>query len=111
VLEVIGKRSATGEFLVVAGMGPSADWYRNIQANTSAEIVVGRRRFTAEHRVLDEREAAAVVADYERRNRLVLPIIRRVLSCLLGWHYDGTATARQRLVHQLPIVGFRPRTE
>jgi hypothetical protein len=48
-----------------------------------------------------------VVAGYERRNRLITLIIRIVLSRLLGWGYDGSEKARQRLVKQLPLVAFR----
>jgi hypothetical protein len=66
------------------------------------------RRFRPEHRILDQTEAAAVLADYERRNRLIAPIVRMVLSRLLGWRYDGGPTARRRLVRQLPVVAFRP---
>jgi hypothetical protein len=33
VLEVIGTTSETGEIDVIAGMGPSSDWFRNIAAN------------------------------------------------------------------------------
>ena len=109
VLEVIGTKPAAGEVMVIAGMGPSSDWYRNIEANPAVEIVVGRSRFAPIHRRLDEAEAAAVLEEYERRNHWVLPIIRPVLTKLLGWRYDGGDTARVRLVRQLPIVAFRPR--
>jgi deazaflavin-dependent oxidoreductase (nitroreductase family) len=61
VLEVIGTDKASGEVMVIAGMGPSADWYRNIQASPAVEVVVGRRRFTPAHRTLDETEAAALM--------------------------------------------------
>lgn len=51
-----------------------------------------------------------------RRYRTVLeaigsdqPVIRPVLSRLLGWRYDGTNHARQRMVHQLPVVSTEPR--
>jgi len=111
VLEVIGQTPATGEIRVVAGMGPESDWYRNVQANPAVEIVVGRRRFAPAHRVLDESEAADVVADYERRNRWILPIVHRVLSRLLGWRYDGSEAARHRMVRQLPVMAFRPRSQ
>ncbi|MFZ0227497.1 MAG: nitroreductase family deazaflavin-dependent oxidoreductase [Mycobacterium sp.] len=111
VLEVIGTKPATGETFVIAGWGPSSDWYRNIAANPAVEVVVGRQRFAPEHRVLDEPEAAAVVADYERRNRRVRPVVRRALSTLVGWRYDGSAAARERLVRQLPVVALRPRDE
>jgi len=58
--------------------------------------------------VLEESEAVSIVADYERRNRWVTPIVRRILSRLLGWRYDGSDAARRRMVRQLPVVAFDP---
>jgi deazaflavin-dependent oxidoreductase (nitroreductase family) len=107
MLEVIGT-GPDGEVIVIAGLGPTADWYRNIQAHEALEVAINRRRFRPSHRVLDAAEAAAVLADYERRNRWIAPIVHRVLSWLIGWHYDGTDEARRRLVVQLPVVAFRP---
>jgi hypothetical protein len=72
------------------------------------EVAIGRRRFRPAHRVLDPEEAATVLADYERRNRWITPIVRRVLSWLVGWTYDGTDDARRRLVEQLPVVALWP---
>lgn len=109
VLEVIGTDPAAGEVMVIAGMGRSSDLYRNIQANPAVEVVVGRRRFAPAYRALDETEAAMVMAEYERRNRWVLPIVHPVLSKLLGWRYDGSESARARLVRVLPVVAFRAR--
>jgi deazaflavin-dependent oxidoreductase (nitroreductase family) len=111
VLEVIGHNPTAAEYIVIAGLGPSSDWYRDIQANPAIEVVVGRHRFAPQHRVIDETEAAAVVVDYERRNRWIIPVIRRLLTTLVGWRYDGSEIARQRLVRQLPVVAFRPRSE
>jgi len=93
---------------VIAGLGRSADWYRNVQARPATEVAIGRHRFRPLHRALDENEAAVVVADYERRNRWLTPLIRQVLSWLVGWHYDGSNEARQQLVYELPLVAFRP---
>jgi deazaflavin-dependent oxidoreductase (nitroreductase family) len=109
VLEVVGTNPADGEYMVVAGWGPSSDWYRNIQANPATEVIVGRRHFRPQHRVLDDSEAITVIADYERRNRWVRPIVHRGLGALVGWRYDGSQDARERLVRQLPVVAFRPR--
>jgi hypothetical protein len=89
-------------------MGPTADWYRNIQKQPALELATMRRRFRPVHRVLEEREAVLALAEYERRNRWALFLIRPVLSWLAGWHYDGSAEARWRLARQLPIVAFRP---
>src|SRR3954451_12701255 len=108
VLEVVGY-TATGDVVVVAGFGPDAHWYRNVQANPTVEIDLGRRHFRATMQRLDERQAVHIVADFERRNRLAGPVIRRVLSWLLRDTYDGSDAARQRLVQQLPVVAFTPR--
>ncbi|MFK0244116.1 nitroreductase family deazaflavin-dependent oxidoreductase [Amycolatopsis azurea] len=109
VLEVVGIDRDLGEVMVIAGLGRASDWFRNIQAQPAREVIVGRRRFTPAHRLLTESEAIAVMAGYERRNRVLLPVLRPVLRKLLGWTYDGTDVARRRLVRQLPIVAFRPR--
>lgn len=111
MLEVVGGSAKTGEFIVISGLGSQADWYRNLQANPAVEVAIAARRFKPAHRVLDEAEAVSVIADYERRNRLVTPILRRVLTWLVGWPYDGSEESRSRLVRELPLVGFRPTTE
>ena len=107
VLEVVGPGPWPGEVVVMAGLGWSADWLRNIQALPPVQVEIGREGFRPLARLLEEHEAVAVLADYERRNRLVAPVVRRVLSWLVGWRYDGSATARERLVKELPLVAFR----
>jgi deazaflavin-dependent oxidoreductase (nitroreductase family) len=108
VLEVVRHDPRHSEFVVVSGFGSRADWLRNIEAGNQIEVTVGRRTFVAGHRRLDREEAFAAMADYERRNQAVGPLVRRVLSWLLGWHYDGSVAARRRLVEQLPLVALRP---
>lgn len=106
VLEVIGTHE--DEVMVIAGLGPSSDWFRNVEAGCPTSIEIGTRSFTAEHRVLGEPEAVGVIAAYERRNRLIRPIVRRVLSVLLGRRYDGSDSARTEVARRLPVVAFRP---
>jgi deazaflavin-dependent oxidoreductase (nitroreductase family) len=108
MLEVIGTRPTAGEFLVLAALGRSANWYRNLQAHGAVEVAVGRQRFRPEHRTLSQGEAIAALRDYERRNRLAAPVVRRVLSWLVGWRYDGSDEARRHLARELPVVAFRP---
>lgn len=108
MLEVIGTGQAPGEVIVIAGLGPGSDWYRNIVAQPAAEVAIGRSRFAPTHRIVGEPEAVAVLADYERRNRWVAPVVHPMLSWLAGWSYDGSNDARQRLVRELPVVAFRP---
>ncbi|MEP6562275.1 MAG: nitroreductase family deazaflavin-dependent oxidoreductase [Nakamurella sp.] len=108
VVEVVGRNRGSAEYVVISGFGARADWLRNIEAGSPILITVGGSLFVAAHRVLDPTEAEQVFADYERRNRLVAPLIGRVLSALLGWRFDGSPHARRRLAEQLPMVAFRP---
>lgn len=108
VLEVLDHRPDSGAVSVLAGFGRRADWLRNIEAAPAVRLQVGRRAYVPEHRVLPEAEAAQVLAAYERRNRLITPVLRAVLSRLSGVHYDGTPAARAELVRRLPVVTFQP---
>ncbi len=106
VLEVVGRLPVSDEFVVLAGFGRTADWLRNAEAGGAREVVVGRRRFRPTVRMLAEDAAAGVLAEYERRNRLIRVVLHRVLSRLAGWPYLGTDDQRRRLVSQLPLVAF-----
>jgi deazaflavin-dependent oxidoreductase (nitroreductase family) len=108
VLEVVRFDPASGEAIVMSGFGRQAQWFRNITAGGAAAVQIGARRFPTHARLLQPDEAAAVLADYERRNRLAAPILRRVLSRLAGFDYDHTDEARLRVVRMLPLVGFSP---
>jgi deazaflavin-dependent oxidoreductase (nitroreductase family) len=110
VLEVLRYDRATGEHVVVSGFGPRADWLRNLEAGGPAAVRVGRSTFAVRHQVLDPDTAVAVLAEYERRNRFARPVLRRVLSLLLGWPYRGTDADRRRAVAVLPLVALRPAT-
>lgn len=109
VLEVVGQLERSGEYVVMSGLGPGSDWFRNIQAGSAERVEIGGLRLVKPgHRVLPPDEAAEVFAAYERRNRAFAPAMRFVLSRLLGWRYDGGPQARARLTAQLPFVAFRP---
>ena len=110
VLEVVGENRDRDEVIVVAGLGRSAQWYRNVLAGKATEVAIGREHFVPNYRKLPALEAATVLADYERRNRLIAPVVRRVLSSLVGWRYDGTQDNRLQLVSELPMVALRPAT-
>lgn len=109
VLEVVRYDPTTRESIVLAGWGRRAGWLNNVEAGLAGEVWTGRDRYVPAHRLLPPDEAVRVLGDYEGRNRLIAPIVRAVLGCLLGWRYDGTPDARRRAVEQLPLVGFRPR--
>jgi deazaflavin-dependent oxidoreductase (nitroreductase family) len=102
VVEVVGHRDAS--YYVISGFGRSADWYLNVLAVGTARIQVGRRKYAVTVRELDAMAAIRVVSDYEHRNRLAAPVIRRALSRQVGWRYTGTDEDRRRLVDQLPVL-------
>jgi deazaflavin-dependent oxidoreductase (nitroreductase family) len=108
MLEVIGNDRERHEVFVMVGLGRRAQWYRNVIAGGAVELAIGREHFRPDYREVAPAEAAAVLADYERRNRLLAPIVRAVLSRLVGWRYDGSAPARERLVSERPVLAFRP---
>jgi deazaflavin-dependent oxidoreductase (nitroreductase family) len=107
VLEVLSYDPACRELVVMAGFGRGSDWYRNVHANGFAEITIGRQSFRAEQRELDIAEAAAALERYEQRNRFAAPVVRGVLSRLLGWRYDSSDASRRRAVQELPLLAFR----
>jgi deazaflavin-dependent oxidoreductase (nitroreductase family) len=108
VVEVLHYDASSGEAVVMSGWGSRTDWFRNVAAAGNAEVVIGRRRFPVTRRVLDEDEAGRVLADYERRNRWIIPVVHKVLGALVGWTYDGSEQGRRSLVRHLPLVAFRP---
>ncbi len=108
VLEVIGANG--DEVMVIAGLGgPSCEWFRDINSGAPVSVELGGTTFPpADHRVLGEPEAVAVIADYERRHWLIRPLVYRVMGILLCRDYDGSPAAHVDLAHKLPIVAFRP---
>ena len=106
VLEVLRYDAARGEAVVMSGFGPGADWLRNLQATPHVHVHLGRLHYPAGYRILPLQEAEAVLAEYEHRNRLIRPVLRLVLSWLLGWRYDATPAARRRAVEHLPMVAL-----
>lgn len=108
VLEVVAWDAAAREAVVVSGFGRTSQWYRNVLARDPVEVRIARLRFVPRMRQVDDNEAASVLADYERRNRIAAPVLRVAFSKLAGFRYDGSESARRRLVQVLPLVAFRP---
>lgn len=109
MLEVVRWRADIGEAVVLSGLGSRAQWYRNIVAGGAVRVQIGGGHFQPQVRTLGAEEAAAVLADYERRNRFAAPVIRAVISRLAGVEDDGSEAARMRVAHSLPLVAFRRR--
>jgi deazaflavin-dependent oxidoreductase (nitroreductase family) len=110
VLEVVEYRVEGPEVIVVSGFGPKADWLRNLATTPDPEVFTGSQHFIASYRMLGASEAVGVIGGYEARNWAMAPVVRWVLSRLLGWRYDGTDADRRRMAEQLPFIAFRPRS-
>lgn len=80
VLEVVRYDPVTRESVVAAGWGRRTAWLHNVEAGLAREVWTGRQRFAPAWRILPPDEAERLFADYERRNRLIGPIIRAVLE-------------------------------
>ncbi len=107
-LEVVHFDRVSREAVVMAGWGSQTQWLHNVDAGLATEVWICSSRFAPAVRRLEPDEAQVVFEHYERHSGLPRGLIRRVLSGLLGWHYDGSPEARRRVVEQLPLVGFRP---
>jgi hypothetical protein len=80
----------------------------NVGSGRSEPAEKRGERFAPLDRELSGDKATTLLADYERRTRYLAPLIRRLLSWLVGWRYDGTESARERLVAELPFGALRP---
>jgi deazaflavin-dependent oxidoreductase (nitroreductase family) len=108
VLEVVHYDKSRREAVVAAGWGRKTQWLHNVEAGLVTEVRIGRERYAPHYRFLDVDEAQAMFETYERQGGVPAPLVRAVLSRLLGWRYDGSSAARLRAVQQLPLIGFRP---
>jgi deazaflavin-dependent oxidoreductase (nitroreductase family) len=106
VLEVVEWDPRSREAIVMSGFGKRADWYRNAIAGGVVEVQIAGTRLSPRARPLTQGDAARAVAAYERRTRLIAPVVRLVFSRLAGLDYDGSAEARARLVSILPLVSL-----
>jgi len=65
VVEVVRFGREAPEVSVVAGWGPSTQWYRNLEAASPEEVIVGRRHWRdPQQRFLDEPERVELLASY-----------------------------------------------
>lgn len=107
-LEVIHWDADRREAVVASGWGRKAQWLHNVEAGLAREVLIGAERFEPAVRELDVPEAMEMLQQYEDHNGLPKAVVRKVLSWLLGWTYDGSDDARRRAVEQLPLVAFSP---
>lgn len=106
-LEVVAWDADLREAVVMSGFGRRSDWFLNALAGGAEEVRIGGSAFRPEIRELGVDEATRVLLAYERRSRLLKPVVRIVLSRLAGVRYDGSDAARRELIKRLPLLGLR----
>lgn len=105
MLEVFG-RTEDGSLVVLSARGDHAAWVKNVKACSAVRIAIGGDRFAADAVVLDADRALRALVDYERRHRRLIAVVRKVLSRLIGWDYDGSSAARRRLAQERRLIAF-----
>ena len=109
MLEVVGEKPARHDVIVLAGLGRSAQWNRNLVADNATEIAIGSDRFAPLYRELDPAEAAAVPSPV----RAAPPVHRNWSSgeCSAG-SSAGTTTGpdakRLQALSELPMIALQP---
>jgi deazaflavin-dependent oxidoreductase (nitroreductase family) len=100
VLEVIGH-PAHNSYLVAAGFGERAQWFRNIKVNPRVSVHTGgHASAAATARIVTQQEADRALANYADRHPRAWERFRPILEKTLGEPISATATP-------LPIVELR----
>ncbi len=93
----------------MSGFGASSGWYRNLMSGGGVEVQIAGDAWSPQARRLAPSEAATMLERYERRHRLLAPVVRRLLSRLSGVPYDGRPESRTAVVAALPLLALTPR--
>ena len=100
-----------GHYVVFSGWGIDSNWYRNLRADPSVRIKVGRREMQA---------TARLVEDPEARRRLMLrmaerssgcgppPLIRPLIKLTGVLDYQGEIDMAVRAGGTLPVIEITP---
>ncbi len=126
LLETTGRRSGRprrvtlsfmplpGRFIVFAGWGERADWYRNILAQPRVVVRIGGRRFAGTaHLVADPSERAALMRQMSARSADIGPPVfaRPLLRALRLFDYDAEIARAVSFDGALPVVELVARTD
>ncbi|WP_198407337.1 nitroreductase family deazaflavin-dependent oxidoreductase [Nocardia terpenica] len=97
VLEVV-DHPGPGEYVLVSGFGPKAQWYRNIRAQPRVRVWTGRRRGApATATPLPEHDAATTLDRYRRCHPRAWKHLRAAIEHATGAPVDTLPMVRLRL--------------
>ncbi len=86
VIEIDDYDAETNTYLVAAGFGQKADWYRNILKTPEVTIQVGSRRMAARAEPLSPEESGEAMVKYAHR----YPKAAKNLSKMIGLDVNGS---------------------
>jgi deazaflavin-dependent oxidoreductase (nitroreductase family) len=105
VLEVVKRDDASDTYYVASGYGAKSNWYRNLQAQPTATVQVGGRRFEAAVDLLDPTSSGQMMVDYAATH----PKLAQRLMSLIGFETDGSEDSYRTIGEEhIPFVAFRP---
>jgi deazaflavin-dependent oxidoreductase (nitroreductase family) len=96
MLEVV-DHPAHDEYIVVAGFGQRAQWYRNILADPNVRVSCGlRRSVAATADPMTDEESAAELKSYAERHPKAWASLRATIEAAVGHPVDGLPMVRVR---------------
>lgn len=97
VLEVV-DHPARDEYVVVAGFGEHAQWYRNILADPAVRVSCGLRRDVPATAVpMTEDESAAALRGYAQRHATAWANLRATIEKAVGHPVQGLPMVRLKI--------------
>jgi len=97
--------------VVFSGWGVGSNWYRNVLANPSVRVTVGRRRFAGTARVVPEAEhRRALMLEMQQRSSGCGPprLVRPFLAGLRLFDYDAEIRMAVAQGGDLPVLEITP---
>ncbi len=104
-LEVVGHDRTDGAYIVAAGWGEQAGWYRNVRRTPEAEIAVGRRRLAVRAARLPVEEAERTLREYARLHPRTFHVLANLM---LERRERRSGTNVHLLARTIPLVALRP---
>jgi deazaflavin-dependent oxidoreductase (nitroreductase family) len=98
-------------YIAFSGWGVRSNWYRNVRANASVEITVGRRRMRAmAHLVEDPERRRELMRQMEARSSGCGPprLVRPLLKLSGAFDYDGEIRMAIAAGGTLPVIEITP---
>lgn len=105
VLEVVHHDSEADTYFVAAGWRGKADWFKNIQANPTVQIMAGTRSLQATAMVMQLVEAAATFYTYACRYPLAFRELSRIM---MGEILQPNQEDCFRFAQSVPLVKLIP---